>query len=354
MQEKMPRTPFSTALSRSARETELRIKNIMSGPKRRPPLPFLILMFSICIFCGNLVSCQMAETPPDLSEPASSRQEETVPAFKDSAVPRLARREGVYTFLLTAGTGEDAPADAFMVLCYDTRRQTAGLVSIPRDTLVEREGETVRLYNVRNNPEQIITDISHMLGIPIDYCIGVDLNGFAALVDELGGIDFYIPCAMDYDDPSQDLSIHYEEGLTHLNGQQAMEVARFRKNNNGASYSDLGRVQTQQQLMTALAKKLLSWDSVTKIDSFVDFFSRNVETDLSITDMLYFAGQAPGLDLSSGLETATLPVAGVAQGAFALGLEPDPEPALELVNRLLNPYTQDLTLEDMHLVQTGQ
>ena len=61
MKNKMPRTPFSTPLSGSARETEIRIRNIFSGPKQRPPLPFLILVFSVCIFCGNLVSCQMAE-----------------------------------------------------------------------------------------------------------------------------------------------------------------------------------------------------------------------------------------------------------------------------------------------------
>ena len=61
MNEKMPRTPFSTPLSGSAKETEIRIRNIMSGPKKRPPLPFLILVFSACIFCGNLVSCQVTE-----------------------------------------------------------------------------------------------------------------------------------------------------------------------------------------------------------------------------------------------------------------------------------------------------
>ena len=63
MQEKMPRTPFSTALSGSARVTELRLRNIFSGPKKRPPALFLALVFALCIFCGNLVSCQMAETP---------------------------------------------------------------------------------------------------------------------------------------------------------------------------------------------------------------------------------------------------------------------------------------------------
>ena len=60
MNNKMPRTPFSTPLSGSARETELRLKNIFSGPKKRPPVLFLALMFSLCVFCGNLVSCQIA------------------------------------------------------------------------------------------------------------------------------------------------------------------------------------------------------------------------------------------------------------------------------------------------------
>ncbi len=62
MNNKMPRTPFSTPLSGSARETEIRIRNIMSGPKKRPPVLFLALVFSVCIFCGNLVSCQVKET----------------------------------------------------------------------------------------------------------------------------------------------------------------------------------------------------------------------------------------------------------------------------------------------------
>ena len=66
MNKNMPRTPFSTHLSGSARETEIRIRNIFSGPKKRPPLPFLILMFAIAIFCGNLVSCRQRPPEPSL------------------------------------------------------------------------------------------------------------------------------------------------------------------------------------------------------------------------------------------------------------------------------------------------
>lgn len=67
----MPRTPFSTPLSGSARETEIRLKNIFSGPKKRPPMLFLALMFSVCLLCGNLVSCQTRPAEePDVTQAA--------------------------------------------------------------------------------------------------------------------------------------------------------------------------------------------------------------------------------------------------------------------------------------------
>ncbi|MEY8403019.1 hypothetical protein AALA54_06745 [Oscillospiraceae bacterium 44-34] len=79
MNEKMPRTPFSTHLSGSARETEIRLRNIFSGPKKRPPVLFLSLMFSACIFCGNLVSCNVAEVEQNISpqSPSASSSVET-------------------------------------------------------------------------------------------------------------------------------------------------------------------------------------------------------------------------------------------------------------------------------------
>ena len=67
MNEAMPRTPFSTALSGSARETELRLRNIFSGPKRRPPAALLILTLAVCVLCGNLVSCRGEKQPEEIT-----------------------------------------------------------------------------------------------------------------------------------------------------------------------------------------------------------------------------------------------------------------------------------------------
>lgn len=261
-------------------------------------------------------------------------------------------RRGVYTIFLAATDEGGTRTDTMMVMRYDTNKQTVGVVSVPRDTLVAREKGHPHLVYGPGGVEQRVKDVSNMLGIPIDYYIKVNINGFIALVDELQGIDFYVPCNMNYDDPIQNLHIHYKEGQQHLTGQQTMEVARFRKNNDGSGYSDTGRTRTQQQLLVALAKKVLSWGSLTKINGFVEIFQKNVDTDLSLNDMLYFAGQAVNLDPSTGVETATLEGNGFGiYRGYRYCYELDPEKTLETVNRLINPYPKELTLSDMNLAK---
>lgn len=101
MNEKMPRTPFSTPLSGSARETEIRLKNIFSGPKKRPPVPFLVLMFALCLLCGNLVSCRVREEGPPQAELWVDYQDSLDIPWEDSLETQLPEFPGV-TFRWTA------------------------------------------------------------------------------------------------------------------------------------------------------------------------------------------------------------------------------------------------------------
>ena len=57
----VPRSPFSTPLSGSAKETENRIRNIFQYQKKRPPVPALLLACALALTCGGLVSCQARE-----------------------------------------------------------------------------------------------------------------------------------------------------------------------------------------------------------------------------------------------------------------------------------------------------
>ena len=272
----------------------------------------------------------------------------------------LARKEGVYNIFLAATDVEGFRTDTMMVLSYDTAEQTVGVISIPRDTITQREsGKNPKLVYGSGGVQQRIEEVSDMLGIVIDGYVKVDISGFIALVDYLGGVDFYVPVDMNYDDPVQNLHIHYQEGMQHLNGQQAMEVARYRHDNDNPDgtpgpnqdYTDVGRTKTQQGILVALAKKVLAWDSLTKINGFVEIFNQYVETDLTLNNMLFFAQKAIDLDVNSGVETATLEGRGDAiYRGFTWCFELDKEKTVETVNRLINPYTRDLTAEDMNLV----
>ena len=67
-----PRSPFSTRLSGSARETELRMRSIFQWKKKRPPVWLMVLTAALILSCGSLVSCRSRQdTPPDVSTPLS-------------------------------------------------------------------------------------------------------------------------------------------------------------------------------------------------------------------------------------------------------------------------------------------
>ena len=124
------------------------------------------------------------------------------PAGSDVTTPKgdavtLERRPGVYTIFLAATDMEGFRTDIMMVMCYDTKEQTVGVVSVPRDTLVARSIGNPHLVYGKGGLEQRVADVSNMLGIPIDYYIKVNIQGFITLVDYLNGIDFYVHCNMD-------------------------------------------------------------------------------------------------------------------------------------------------------------
>lgn len=305
----------------------------------------------VILFCAYKL---MSKEPEMAAVPSA-----TPAAPGESAQQDNGRKPYTYTFLLVAKDQVGSNADTMIVCMYDTVNQTVGMVSIPRDTLVE-SGKLNAVY--QDGIETLRDTISDMLGIPIDFYVGINMDGFKVLVDELGGIEFNVPVHMSYDDPTQDLHIHYEPGLQHLDGQDVLNVARCRKNSDGPGtypdniYSaypdnDIGRTRTQQQLIAAILKKALS--NPQKINSYIEIFLEYVNTDLEFGEMLWFAEPALSFDFENGMTSATLTGDGNTYypgwGQYCYQLYP--EETLETVNQLINPYTEDLTLEDMNIFQ---
>ena len=273
----------------------------------------------------------------------------------------MERRDQVYNILLLGRDVQSGNTDSIIVVRYDVPQQKVGMISIPRDTAVKRSWSSYPKINgafFGAGADTLKQEIYYTFGIPIDYYILVDLKGFIALVDELGGVDVDIPVNMDYDDPTpgMELHIHFKKGPQHLDGQAAMEAVRFRHGNGNADssqdYSDVGRAAFQRQVLMSLARKVVSWNSVSKVKNFVDLFHSYVDTDLSTTDMLWFASHALQVDLESSVTQGTLEGRGdaVYQGAkwcFVF----DADTILPVLNEQVNPFTEPLTAENLHLVR---
>lgn len=127
--------------------------------------------------------------------------------------------------------------DTMMVLTYETVNQTAGLVSLPHDTMIDgvKESDGSSFYKLNsayayNGIEGPKEEVSQILGIPIDFYVKVSTNGFVQLVDAIGGVDFNVPVNMNYEDSAQDLYIHFNKGMQWLSGSDALKVARCRQN----------------------------------------------------------------------------------------------------------------------------
>ena len=175
--------------------------------------------------------------------------------------------------------------------------------------------------------------------------MSVDLRGFVALVDAIDGVDFEVPINMNYDDPYQDLHIHFSAGMQHLTGEEAMKVVRFRHNNDGSGYGseDIGRMQTQQNFLKAVASQTLTLSNVGKVDEFVKIFMEYVDTDLTLGNLAWLAKEA----ISMGAENiafSTLPNEWRSPYIYL-----DPAATLEVVNQHLNPYVEDRTMEDLNI-----
>ena len=268
-----------------------------------------------------------------------------------------ARKDLCYTFLIAASDNGNGNADTIMLATYNVPEKKIGLVSIPRDTIVETSRGTPKINSAyAKGMDVLLAEVSGLVGYPIDFYVSIEMDAFVRLVDQVGGLHFNVPIDMNYDDPAQHLSIHYKSGYQLLTGQQALEVARFRNNNShsgGYPIPDVGRTETQQAILVTLAKRIISWDNILQVNDFVKIISENVETNLTLNDMLYFASEAV-LMSTDNISTGTLPGDGTKSYRGAKWCyELYPEESLALLNQLVNPYRADLTLDDVNFIRAN-
>ena len=220
--------------------------------------------------------------------------------------------------ILLAGNSADDPGhqggdltDSIMIVSIDTKDNTASLLSVPRDLWVSIPGNghgkinevyvdgEAQHFNAPGYPSGgmglLEKVVEQDFGIHINYYALVNYNALRDAVNAVGGVDITIQSSDQRGlyDPSIDYSTHgplvrLSNGLHHLNGQQALDLARARGDASG-SYgfpgSDFDRTEHQRQLLLALKSKALSAGVLANpasLGSLFDSIGKNIRTDFTL------------------------------------------------------------------------
>jgi LCP family protein required for cell wall assembly len=220
-------------------------------------------------------------------------------------------------FLGYGGPGHDGPylTDSMLLISIKPVSQKAAIISIPRDlvapipALPDQGTISARVNlayaigvdrqsfpNVRDSwrsptggGDLAAATVAEVTGEPVDYWVAVDFKAFRQVVEALGGIDVTIPESLD--DPyfpagetAAYTHIHFDAGLQHLNGEQALEYARSRQ-----TTSDFDRSRRQRLLLLAIQLRIDRFSALPQLVGLVSALRKNVRTNLRPVELRQLA-----------------------------------------------------------------
>ena len=206
-------------------------------------------------------------------------------------------------------------ADVIRLVRVDFVNARVTILEVPRDLWVDipgisdhydiTQGKMNQAYLYGNKglgyydgpgegPGLLARTLNLNLGANPDHYLAVNMKTFESIVDAVGGIDVYLPYDIDVRSPENINGFHVDEGQHHFDGETALWVARIRQ------YNVFTRTESQNIVMCALRKKILSPAIVTAIPQLINDFKRYVQTDLSpeqINQLACLATQMHGQDV---------------------------------------------------------
>ncbi|WP_435736955.1 LCP family protein [Cellulosimicrobium sp. PMB13] len=217
--------------------------------------------------------------------------------------------------------------DAIMLVHLPADRETAQVVSIPRDAWVPIPGHGEGKINAAfsyGGPSLMIQTVEQLTGVRIDHFAVTDFESFTALTDALGGVQIRIP-----EDIGDGKKVFFEAGVHQMSGEEALTYTRQR---HGLANGDFGRVQRQQNWMRAMLGKINNnRNDVAMMTRFFTAVSESVAADegLTIDEMRTLYMSARGLS-TNDVTFMTAPNSGT-------GRSPDGQSIVVLDRAALDP-----------------
>src|SRR3954451_23489544 len=137
-------------------------------------------------------------------------------------------------------------------------------LSIARDTVVDIPGAGRQKINAAlaiGGTELAVKTVEAYTGVDVNHVVTVDFENFPALIDAMGGITYRGGCVVSRINGgfrNGGYTLRLRAGKTHIDGKQALALARTRKNLCNHNESDLTRAHRQQKVVSAMRRRLLS------------------------------------------------------------------------------------------------
>ena len=330
-------------------------------------LAIVFVVYTIALLFGSWLIFYRPNTNPDSTlpfetdPPSTSADGYVDPPLTSGDDPTntdkndFTPKDGIYNILVVGHDREAHLADVTMLVNCDTINNSISVMQIPRDTYIGLDNLTThklnesfaRFYNKAvssgaSNVDLVALDqyasmFEKNLCVNIHHTVLMNLNGFKNIVDALGGVTLYVPEDMEYIDPEQGLYIDLKEGVQTLNGEEAEQFVRFRS---GWVQADLGRINAQKIFLTAMfnqVKAVIKSLDVPAMSNMATEVFKNVYTDMSVSDIVYFAKFIVNVDLES-INMTTIP--GNMAGNFYVV---NREATLNVINQYFNIYYAEIT-----------
>ena len=267
-----------------------------------------LLMICGGFYLGFWYSCQQPrpiDVPYVTADSYYENQQAAQEVFKD-----YLGSDGILTVLLLGCDMRDGEevgrSDTIMLAFVDLQGGAINLLSIPRDTRVElAEGRGTTKINhafAYGKVPLVRKTIENFLNVEIDRYVMVDFEGFADIIDALGGIDYNVEERMLNEWENIDL----QPGQQHLNGSQALAYVRWRE----PLKADIGRVERQQAFLGAVLDQVMSVGTIFRLPKLIGSINNSIQTDFSLKELTSLIDIYQQF-LSVGFNSAMVPGEGV-------------------------------------------
>ena len=161
---------------------------------------------------------------------------------------------------------------SLILVTFNPNTLNTTILSIPRDSYVPiscfpGKYENKITHAAWKGTNCVINTIQDFTGIKIDYYAKINFKGLVGLVNAIGGITVDVPKDLCTDNSNRSGKVCIKKGTQKLNGEEALVLARNRKQ---LANGDIDRGLNQQKVLQGILDSAKNINSTTEVSKILD------------------------------------------------------------------------------------